>query len=116
MSQCQYPLSLLPHCDVTPLSLVSSCDITMSMSPFPVASGDGAMYRGYGSGSSYSYGRHWDAEEEAAAAAAAAAVGGGVIRRVQERRPPARNHISPVVKCLLFSFNFLFWVRVQQGT
>ena len=56
------------------------------------------MYRGYVSGTSYSYGRQFDMDEYHAADCTA------------RRRMPPRNHISPLVKCLLFSFNFLFWV------
>lgn len=63
------------------------------------------MYRGYGSGGGgYSYGRHWDAEDYPTPHQSD-------IRRIPDHRRQSRNHISPVVKCLLFSFNFLFWVR-----
>ena len=65
---------------------------------------DTSMYRGYVSGTSYSYGRQFDMDEYHAADC--------TVRRIP--RMPPRNHISPVVKCLLFSFNFLFWVSTTE--
>ena len=65
---------------------------------------DTSMYRGYVSGTSYSYGRQFDMDEYYAADC--------TVRRIP--RMPPRNHISPVVKCLLFSFNFLFWVSTAE--
>ncbi len=63
-----------------------------------------SMYRGHESSRNYSYGRQFDMEEYQRASDC-------TVRHRVSRMPP-RNHISPVVKCLLFSFNFLFWVRI----
>ena len=57
------------------------------------------MYPSYAVSCNHGYGRHWDHHDDDMQ-----------VRRLPDRCRKPRNHISPVVKCLLFSFNFLFWV------
>lgn len=59
------------------------------------------MYPSHVVGCNHGYGRHIDHLDVA---------DDMQVRRIPERCRKPRNHISILVKCLLFSFNFLFWL------